>query len=129
MEPQFRKHFSEITDLGSLVIKSRAIRKSAQIDRRFSCNHFYQLSNSHTSRDRVRIYNNIGSDPIFCKRHIFFWNHKTHCTFLSRARRHLISNRRNTYFPNTYFCNTLTFFSVCNKRFIDHSQLSLLWSD
>jgi hypothetical protein len=57
---------------------------------------FDQMTNCHTRRNSMRIYDQIGDNALRCERHVFLPVGDTNGTFLTVTRGELVSNLRNT---------------------------------
>ena len=128
MVSHFQQCFSKHFDFRSFVLERSGIGKPAVHNCRFSNNAFHQLSNGHTRWYCVWIDNEIWTNSVFGKRHIFFWNHQSDCSFLADPTRHFVAQIGDTFFPDPDFGNTESFFAFCHKSLVHHPELSFFRS-
>ena len=123
MELVFHENIGILSHTRRLI--SRTIAEISRHSTSLSSNTFDQMADSHSSRYSMRIDDNIGNNPLARKGHIRLWNDQSNSSFLTRTRRHLVANRRNTDFAHPDFSNSLALFSLCHKGFIYYAQLAL----
>ena len=124
MKSDFVQEFAIHADFRPRIVERRTVRESPIHRTGFARNTFDQLTDGHTCGNGVRIDDNVGSQSVFGKRHVFFRDNHSHRSLLSRTRGEFVTQIRDTFLPNPNFGNPLAFFAFGYEGAVHKPQLA-----
>lgn len=95
------------------------------IGRNFSLDALYQVTDSHTRRDSVRIDNNVGCKTFAGERHVFLPVLNSACTLLSVTRRKFVADLRNTHAAHSDLAEFISFAVQRQHHLIDYTSFAV----